>query len=217
MRFGLVRGWAVIGTAILAAAVADAGTEFAENSGWLGGTLRDNQHESILPTLILGAAVTLALTFFILLARISSRDPLLLRMNELRTQVVDIVFAFCAGMLCVVGMEGSETRFGGLSPFDPRSVVLSHTLALAVAVLIVGTIVQYVLRSAIGVASRAGGVVAELLVAFLRKRRRADSSPRIVKLSAFQLHVPHVLPGISGGSRGFRAPPRSIRPLIFVA
>jgi hypothetical protein len=163
--------------------------------------------------LLLGAAVALSLILFVLFARISPRDPLLLRMNDLRVRLLDIAYAFCGGVLCVVAMEGYETRFGGLSPFDPRSVVLSHTLALVVAFLVVGTIVQGALRVAIGIASRASSDVAEFLAEFLRKLLRAVPPARAVALSAFQLYVPHVPFGIAAGSRGLRAPPRSIRPL----
>ncbi|HZV76619.1 MAG TPA: hypothetical protein VFF63_02530 [Candidatus Babeliales bacterium] len=217
MRFALVRAWAVAAAAILAAAAADAGTEFAENSEWLGGTLRDNQHEAILPALLLGAAVTLSLTLFILLARISPRDPLLLRMNDLRARFVDLACALCGSELCVVLMEGYETRFGGLSPFDPRSVVISHAPALVIAFLLAGAIVHCALRASIAAASRASGAVAEFLVEFLRKLLRAAAPPRAVALSAFRLYVRHVPPGIAAGSRGLRAPPRSIRPLNFAA
>jgi len=213
MRFALVRGWAVVATAILAAAAADAGTEFAENSGWLAGALRDNQHEAILPALVLGAAVTLSLVVFVLFARISPCDPLLSRVTDHRIRLAEIAIAFCGSMLCVVAMEGYETRFGGVSPFDPRSVVLSHTLALIVAFAIAGALVHYALRSAIRAAGRASGAAFEFLVEFLRKFQRAVAQSGAVALSAFQLFVPHVPPGIVAGSRGFRAPPRSIRPL----
>jgi hypothetical protein len=216
MRFRLVRLWAGAAAAILAAAAADAGTEFAENSGWLGGTLHDSQHEAILPALGLGAAVTVSLTIFILFARISPRDPLLLRLNGFRSRLFDIACAFCGSMLCVIAMEGYETRFGGLSPFDPRSVVLSHTLALVIAFLVAGAIVHCALRGAIGAASRASNVVVDFLVEFLRKVLRSVVPPRAVALSAFRLYVPHVPPGIAGGSRGFRAPPRAILSGYFV-
>ena len=68
-------------------------------------------------------------------------------------------------------MEGYETRFGGLSPFDPRSVVLSHALPLVLTFVVMGAIVHYALRGAIRTASRASGRVAEVFVEFLRKLR----------------------------------------------
>jgi hypothetical protein len=212
MRFALVRGWAVAATAIVAGAIADAGTEFAENSGWLAGTLRDDQHQAILPALLLGTALTLGLILFVLLARISPRDPLLIRMDDLRTRFIDIASAFCGSMLCVVVMEGYETRFGGLSPFDPRSVVLSHTLALIVAFVVTGTVVYCALRSALRTASRASSAVVEFLAEFLRKLFGMTAAHRAPALSAYELDVLHVPFAIARGSCGFRAPPRSIRP-----
>jgi hypothetical protein len=214
MRFALVRAWAVVATAILAAVAADVGTEFAEDSGWLGGALRDNQHEAVLPVLFLGVAVTLALILFVLVARISARDPLLLQMSDLRTRFADIACAFCGSMLCIVAMEGYETHFGGLSPFDPRSVVLAHTWALVLAFVVTGTVVHYGLQSAIRTASRASCVVVEFLVEFLRKFLTLVAAPRTVALSAFDLYVVHVALAIAAGSRGFRAPPRSVRPQL---
>lgn len=217
MRFAFVRGWAVAATAVLAAAIADAGTEFAVNSGWLGGTLRDNQHEAILPALLLGAALALSLTLFVLFARISPRDPLLLRMNGLRTRSIDVAFAFCGSVLCVMAMEGYETRFGGSSPFDPRSVVLSHTVALVVAFVVTGSIIHCALRSAIRTANRASTVVVELFAEFLRKLLKVIAAPRTIALSAYELCVVHVRFRILCGSQGFRAPPRSILPRYLIA
>jgi hypothetical protein len=212
MRFALVRGWAVAATAILAAAVADAATEFAENSGWLGGALRDNQHESIVPALLLGLAIAFSLALYVLLARVSPRDPLLLRLNELQTRLVDVAVAFCGSTLCVVAMEGYETRFGGLSPFDPRSVVLSHAPALLVAFVVTAVAVYAGLAVAVRTAARASVAVAAFLVAFLRKFVAGVAPPRALALPAFRLRAAYVPLAIAHASRGLRAPPRSVLP-----
>ena len=211
MRFALVRGWAVAATALLAAAVADAGTEFAQNSGWLGGAMRDNQHESVLPTLLAGAAIALSLVLFVLFSRISPRDPLLLRMSDFGARSLDIAIAFGGSVACVVAMEGYETRFGGVSPFDPRSVVMSHAVASIVAFAVIGSIVYCVLRSAVRRASRASGAVIAFLAEFLRKLAATVAAPQAEATSAYQLHLAHVPPGLAGGACGFRAPPRAIR------
>lgn len=216
MRLTFIRGWAVLATAILAAAAADAGTEFAANSGWFGATLRDDQHQAVVPALLLGAAVTLSLLLFVLLARISARDPLLLRMNDLRRRLVDIVCAYCGSMLAVVAMEGYETRFGGLSPFDPRSVVLSHTLALIVAFVVIGAIVHCALRSAIRIAGRASDAVVAHFFAFLRRLLKVIAAPGALALSASEPNVVHVPLGIASRARALRAPPASIRSHSFV-
>ena len=210
MRFALVRGWAVVAAAILTGALADAATEFAENGHWLAGGVRDDQHQAVLPALAIGALIALGLLLFVLLARISPRDPLLTRMNRVHKRFVDIAAALCGSALCVVAMEAYETRFGGLSPFDPRSVILSHTFALVVAFAIVGILLHCILGSAIRAASRAGTVFTGFIVAFLRKHVHAATSPRPVSLSIFDLFVTHIPLDVAAGSRGLRAPPRSV-------
>lgn len=209
MRYALVRSWAVVAAAILTGAVADAATEFAENSHWLAGSVRDDQHQGVLPALTIGTAVALALLLFVLLARISPRDALLTRMNDARRWAVDIAAAFCGSILCVIALEGYETRFGGLSPFDPRSVVVSHAFALIVAFAIVGTILQCILCRSIAIASRAGTLVAGFVYALLRKVGRR-TSPGTVSLSVFALDAPYTALRIATGSHGLRAPPLSI-------
>jgi hypothetical protein len=211
-RFALIRGWTVAATAILTAAIADAATEFAENSGWLADTLRDDHQEAVFPVLLFGVAVAVSLTLFVVLARVSPGDPLVLRMNDFRTRSIDVACAFCGSVLCILSMEGYEMRFGGISPFGSNSIVLSHSVALIVAFLVTGALINCVLGSAIRTASRASVVVVEFLVEFLRKLLRAIAPPQAVALSAFRLEVTHVPPGIAGGFRGFRAPPSSIRP-----
>jgi hypothetical protein len=210
MRYALVRAWSVAATAILAAAVSDAITEFAENSGWLGGLARDDQHEAILPTLLVGAVVALGLVAFALFARVPARDRLL-RPGGLGGRLFEIVTAYCASMAAVVAMEGYETRFGGLSPFDPRSVVLSHTLALVVCSIVIGAIVHCALRSALRVASRASGAVVEFVAAFLRRLVRTVAASPSFARSAFVADAARARSGIGRGLRGLRAPPASIR------
>jgi hypothetical protein len=217
MRYVAVRLWAVLATAILAAAASDAVTEFAQNSGWLGHGLADNQHEAVLPALILGAVVAGALAFFVLLARIYPADPLLSRIGGLRSRVADTVASLLGSALCIVAMEGYETSFGGVSPFDPRSVVLSHAVPLILALAIIGALVHHALRAAVGAASRASLAVAVAVASFFRTLRIRGLAPRTVRLSAFVLFVTHVSPAISAGSRGLRAPPRSIDPGYVIA
>ncbi len=215
MRFAIVRAWTAAAASLLAAAAADAGTEVAANSGWLGGGLPDNQHEAVLPTLAIGLAVALSLLAFVLLARIAPRDPLLLRMRALRVRLADIAWAFSGSVLCIAAMEGAETQFGGLSPFDPRSVVVTHLPALLVASLIVGVLVHCALRVAIGIAARASVAVTDFFVGIFRRRERSAS--RATRLSAFEVFVSRVPLGIADGWRGLRAPPRSLRLSYFIA
>jgi hypothetical protein len=210
VRFAIIRCWAAVATAILAAVGSDVSTEFTENCGWLGGVIRDNQHEAVLPALFLGAIVTLSLILFVLLSRIYPDDPLLSSIDHLPTRLVDAACSFGGSVLCVIAMEGYETRFGGLSPFDPGSVVLSHTLSLVTAFVIIGAIAHYALRTAIRAAAHASSIVTEVFVKFLRKLIGESLPPGKIHVSAFVLYVAHVPRFIAEGSRGFRAPPSSI-------
>jgi hypothetical protein len=216
MRCAIVRAWTSLATALLTAAVADAGTEFAENLGWLGGSVRDAQHEAIVPALILGLAAGAALAAFVAFARIAPQDPLLRCMSGWRARTADLAIALGGSALCTIAMEGYETRFGGLSPFDPRSVVLSHAIPLLVAFVFVAAIVRVSIRAALRLASRAGELAASVLVEFLHKISRAQVAPGAVHTSAFTLRVLHLPPAIADGACGLRAPPRSIPSYAFI-
>jgi hypothetical protein len=217
VRFAVVRIWSAAAAAILSAAVADVATEFAANSGWLGAGLKDYDHESVVPALIIGAAVALSLLLAVLLSRVSPRDPVSRRMTVLRTRAADVAFAFCGSVLCIVAMEGYETHFGGASPFDPRSVVISHAPALIVAFLLMGTLVHLALRAAIRAAAAASAAVAGFFEEFLSRCRGATEPLRAARLSAFELYVTHVPLRLAHGCRGLRAPPRTISSRYFTA
>lgn len=212
MRFAVVRVWAAAATAILAAAIADAATELAVNGGWLGSGLRDNDHQAVLPALCTGAGLALSLLLAVLFSRVSPRDSLSLRITALRTRLGDVVCALCGSALCIVAMEGYETNFGGVSPFDPRSVVLSHAPALIVAFLLIGALVHCTLRAAVRAAAEASVAVAEFFEAFLGRDFGNGAPRRAARISAFELRVTHVPSWLARGSRGFRAPPRSMHP-----
>jgi hypothetical protein len=216
MRCAIVRAWTSLATALLTAAVADAGTEFAENLGWLGGSVRDAQHEAVAPALILGLAAGAALAAFVAFARIGPQDPLLRHMSRLRARLTDLAIALAGSALFTIAMEGYETRFGGLSPFDPRSVVLSHAVPLVVAFVFVAVLVHRAMRAALRLAGHAGELAAGALVEFLHKMLRAAVAPGAVHDSAFTLHVLHLPPAIADGACGLRAPPRSTPSYYFI-
>jgi hypothetical protein len=209
VRFAIIRAWAALATAILAAVCSDAGTEFAQNSGWLGRGIPDDQHQAVWPALLLGLAVTLLLTLFVLFARIRPGDPLLTRIGDFKTRTIDMACSLFGGVLCVVAMEGYETRFGGVAPFDPRSVVLSHALPLVVTFVVVGALVHSALHGAIRAASRASSLVVEAFVQFLNKLLCDRTTPGMIQVSAFVLYVFRVPLAVAHGFRGLRAPPRS--------
>lgn len=210
MRSAIVRAWTSLATALLTAALADAGTEFAENYGWLGGSVHDAQQQAILPTLVFGLALAAALAVFVAFARIAPQDPLRRCTSAWRSRAADLAIALAGSALCTIAMEGYETRFGGFSPYDPRSVVLSHTLPLLLAFVLVAVLVHRGLHIALRVAGGAGRLAAGMLVEFLHKVLRAGVTPGAVHCSAFTLRVLHLTPAIAGGACGLRAPPRSI-------
>jgi hypothetical protein len=216
MRCAIVRAWTSLATALLTAAVADAGTEFAENLGWLGGSVRDAQHEAVAPALILGLAVSAGLAAFVVFARIAPHDRLLRYMSGWRARAADLAVALAGSTLFTIAMEGYETRFGGLSPFDPRSVVLSHAVPLLLAFVFVAAIARVSIRAALRLASHAGELAASVLVEFLHKMLRAAVAPGMVHASAFTLHVLHLPPAIADGACGLRAPPRSTPSYYFI-
>jgi hypothetical protein len=210
MRPLVVRAGTALTTALMTAAAADAGTEFAVNLGWLGGSVRDAQHEAIAPAILIGLAIGAALAAFVAFGSVTPRDPLLHSLSGLRALVTDLAIALAGSALCTIAMEGYETRFGGASPFDPRSVVCSHALALLVAFVVVAPIVWGIVGKALCVARNAGECATGVIGQFLRKICHADVGTGAVHTSAFTLHVVHLSPAIADGVYGLRAPPRSI-------
>lgn len=209
MRCAIVRAWTSLVTALLTAALADAGTEFAENLGWLGGGVRDGQHEAVAPTLLIGLAIGAGLAAFIVFSRIAPQDRLHRCMSGWRALTADLAITLCGSALCVIAMEGYETRFGGLSPFDPRSVILAHSMPLLVAFLLVAIVVRRSLRLGLRVAGRVRQLAETVLVELFHSISRPRVAPGVVHTSAFTLHVLHLAPTIAAGARGLRAPPRS--------
>jgi hypothetical protein len=209
VRSAIVRAWTAVATALLTAAVADGWTECAENLGWLGGSARDIQQQSVEPVFLLGIIVAGALAVFVAFAKIASQDPLLRCAHRLRARATDLALALAGSAVLTIAMEGYETRFGGLSPFDPRSVILSHTLPLLVAFVLVAVVVQRGLRCALHIAKQAGQLAASTLVEFLYKVTRPAVGQRAVHASVFALRVLHLPPAIADGACGLRAPPRA--------
>jgi hypothetical protein len=210
MRCAVVRAWTALTTALITAAVADAGTEFAENLGWLGGSVRDAQHQAVVPTLLIGLAIGAALAAFVAFARIAPRDPVLRCMSGWRARMTDLAIALAGSALFTIAMEGYETRFGGVSPFDPRSVVCSHAPALLLAFVFVAVIARGIVSGTLRLATRASELATSVLVEFLHKICGARVAQSAVHTSAFTLHVLHLPPAIADGACGLRAPPRSI-------
>lgn len=210
MRSVVVRAGVSLTTALITAALADVGTEFAENLGWLGGSVRDAQQEAVVPTLLIGLAIGAALAGFVVFARIGPQDPLLRSMRGLWARTTDLAIALAGSALFTIVMEGYETRFGGVSPFDPRSVVCSHALALLVAFVLVAAVARGLVSAALRLAGHAGALATSAVVQFIHRIVRARTVLGAAHISAFTLHVVHLPPAIAEGACGFRAPPHSI-------
>jgi hypothetical protein len=216
MRVAIVRLWTSVAVAVVTGAVADAGTEFAENLGWLGGSVRDAQHQAVMPTLLIGLAIGAALAAFVAFAGIAPRDPLFRYMSGWRAPAIDLAVALAGSELCAIAMEGYETRFGGLSPFDPRSVLCAHAPALLIAFVLIAAIARGITKVTLEAARRAGELATNAVVEFLHRAPRARVAAAIVHTSAYMLRVAHLPAAVDEGVLGFRAPPRSLLSGYFV-
>lgn len=205
-----MRAGIALTTALITGAVADISTEFAENLGLLGGSVRDVTHQAVLPAFLIGLAVGVALATFVVFSRITAGDPLLHCMSGVRARIVDLTTALAGSALVTIVMEGYETRFGGLSPFDPGSVVCAHAPALLAAFLVVAPIARGAINAALRVASSMGECASNVVAQFLRRVLRARVPPGAVHTSTFTLRCLHLPPEIAGGACGRRAPPSSI-------
>lgn len=199
------RIWSWVATALISAALGDAVTERAENAGWLGGSVRDLQHQAVLPTLVAGLVSALALIVVVMFVRTAVESATRQTLGE---RWMALLYALCAAIVVSVLMEGYETRFGGVSPFDARSVVVSHAPALLIACIAVAAALQLALGAAIRLAWRAGDAVAGVLGAFFCRAVRANASLAAAYDSAFIAWVLRVPIGRGGRGWGLRAPPR---------
>jgi hypothetical protein len=206
MRCEALRAGICLTTALITAAVADLGTELAENLGFLGGSVRDAQQEAVLPTLLVGLLFGALLAFCVAFARVPLEDPLLHCMRGSRERATDFAFALAGSALCTVAMEGYETRFGGFSPFDPRSVVCSHAAALLVTFVFVAPIVRGIVSAALRLAIDVGERATSAVVRFLCKICRDRALPAL-RILAFALHSLRIHATFADGACGLRAPP----------
>lgn len=207
----LVRTATWFATALLAAASADLTTEFAENLGWLGGRARDGHQETILPVALIGIAIALSLAAYVACARMSGRDLRLLQSGGIRAQIVGTACALIGSTLCTIAMEGYETRFGGLSPFDAQSVVVTHAPALLAAFAIVAVAIQSAMRELLRAAERAGEIAARTFVRFSRKLLCSASAPLVSHAYAIASSVLHRTNPVAGAGSALRAPPPTAR------
>src|ERR1700722_204706 len=209
MRYALVRVWAVLTIGLLAGVLGDAGTEFSAKFGWLGGTTRDVDHQGILPVLAIAVMLALSLAAYVVSARIAPGDPLVRSLDDLLGRAVDAIAAFAGSCATVVAIEGYETHFGGLAPFDAHSVVAAHAPVLAVSFLTIAVAARLMLGAAIRCAARSGALGAAFVTSFLRISRSLPATSKHAAQPHPDTSCSHVAPEIVK-SRGLRAPPQML-------
>jgi hypothetical protein len=206
MRYTVVRIWAVITIGLLAGVIADAGTEFSAMFGWLGGISKDVNQQGVLPALAITLALALGLAAYIIGSRIAPSDPLVRKLDDAGGRAIDAVAAFAGACATVVAIEGFETHFGGLAPFDANSVVIVHAPILVLAFLAIAVGARMMLGAAIRFAARSGTFAAALVTSFLRISRSHAPTPKHARMPHPGASCSHVAPEIVK-SRGLRAPP----------
>jgi hypothetical protein len=209
VRYMLLRIWAVLTIGLLAGALGDAGTEFSATFGWLAGATRDVDHQGILPVFAITFTLALSLAAYIVGSRIVPDDPLVRRLDDVRARAVDAIAAFGGSCITVVAMEGYETHFGGLAPFDAHSVVIAHAPILILSFVTIAVAARMMLGAAIRCAARSGALAAVLLTSFLRLSRSRPATPKHATMPHPDMSCSHVAPEIIK-SRGLRAPPRTL-------
>jgi hypothetical protein len=209
MRYTLVRIWAVLVVGLLAGAVGDAATEFSALFGLLGGTTRDLDHQGMLPAFAITLMLSLGLAAYIIGSRIAPADPLVRRLDDVHARAVDALAAFGISSVTVLAMEGYETHFGGLAPFDADSVVIVHAPILIVSFLTIAVAARMMLGAAIRCAASSAVLAAALLTSFLRISRSVPATPKHATRPHPQMSCSHVAPEIIK-SHGLRAPPRTL-------
>jgi hypothetical protein len=205
----LVRVWAIIAIALVAGALGDAGAEFSATFGWLGSTARDVDHQGVLPALAVAVTLVLGLAAYVIGSRIAPSDPLVRRLDDLRARTVDAIAALAGSFVTVIAVEGYETHFGGLAPFDANSIVIAHGPILLCWFVAVAVSARMMLGTSIRCASRGGALAAALLISFLRIARSHSPMPKRAMRFRPRTSCARVLPEIIK-SRGLRAPPLAL-------
>ncbi len=176
--YALVRLWSVAIVGLLSGVLGDAGTELLNTLGWLGRGAVDSDHQGLLPASIAALICALGLCVYVIGSRIAPSDPLLRELDDPHARAVDALAAFTASWLAVIAVEGYETRFGGIAPFDAGSTVIAHAPALLVSFLTIAIVARALLGAAIRWTARSGAAAVALLISFLRKLRAAIATSK---------------------------------------
>jgi hypothetical protein len=209
MRYILVRIWAVLTIGLLAGVLGDVGTEFSATFGWLGAATRDVDHQGVLPAFAITLILALGLAAYVVGSRIAPNDALIRRLDDARGRAVDAIAAFIGSFATVVAVEGYETHFGGLAPFDANSTIIAHAPILVLSFVTIAVAARMMLGSAIRCAARSGALAAALLISFIRFSRSLPATAKHATRPHPEASCSHVAPEIVK-SRGLRAPPPTL-------
>ena len=209
MRYALVRIWAVLTIGLLAGALGDVGTEFSATFGWLGGTTRDVDQQGVLPVFAITVMLALGLAAYVVGSRVAPGDPLVRRLDDVRARAVDAIAAFAGSCATVVAIEGYETHFGGLAPFDAHSVVVAHAPILVLSFVIDRRRRTDDARRGDPLCRAQWRLGCSIPYTFLRISRSLPATPKHATRPDPEASCSHVAPEIVK-SHGLRAPPRML-------
>ena len=171
--------------ALWAAITSDVLLEAAENAGYFG-ALRDADHESLMPAVLLALLALVALVGLVVRERRRGHDALLAVGQRMRRGFAADAFAtFALTGLAVVAMESYEQTFGGASLFAAHGLLALNagvtfgTYFLA-ATLFVATLV-WPLRALAVASDRALQQLAHWLSAYTTLTRDPDGRIRAVE------------------------------------
>ena len=176
--YALVRLWSVAIVGLLSGVLGDAATELLGTLGWLGRGALDNDHQGLLPASIAALICALGLSIYVIGSRIAPSNPLLRELDDRHARAVDALAAFAASWLTAIAIEGYETRFGGIAPFDAGSTVVAHAPALLISFFTIAVAARALLGVAIRWTAHRGAAAVALLVSFLRMLRAAVITPK---------------------------------------
>jgi hypothetical protein len=201
----IIRAWATVAIALVAAAISDAVSEDAENLGLLSASAHDYGQQAVAPTLLLGIAVIVLLALYVAVTRVVPGNQVAAHLHNWRGRVVDAGAALACGSVLLVAMENYETAFGGPPALGPDSIVVAHAPTLFAALILTTIAVRMLLSVLIRFAIRTGDGAAQAIATFLphlpRVKDPTFSMPPFVACAAT------LQPAIAGFARGLRAPP----------
>jgi len=171
-----IRYWAAFATTLGTAAFVDWSSELLSNAGLLGGVALPDQHqEAVVPVALMAAMLSFGLAATIALRAVRG-DRVHYEAGSLRERLLLGFATLAATLATIVLMEAFEMRFGGISAFDPRSVLAEHAPALLAGYALVSTLVGSVVDACLRLAEVGGALVADAAGRFHRCTKH-ESAP----------------------------------------